>query len=308
MFAPMGVITIVLWLFLLHFVHSHDVAGTLAKACLPLITAALVISFLPMQYDYPMVHLIWSLSAILLAIVQRFKESWCSKGCPTTVWFGITLTLSFLSLSNISTLTAVVSIAGIVILHWNRMNRQTWTLLSIVGNLQALLAILRLFGNTSWYDVLNGQVLSQFEMPLLMLGVVVSLAIWDVSWSQLDQLQRELWTLALRILFVILLVVNGYMSLHIDVPIALILVTLGAAILVEFIQSVRKQRTDHLWVAVGIGAIAIGWLVALQVLTLGSGTSQILLILAAIAFLTITSGSMGIADLDMPAQLLKHLD
>ncbi len=80
-------------------------------------------------------------------------------------------------------------------------------------NLQALLAILRLFGNTSWYALLNGRELSQFEMPLLMLGVVVSLAIWDISWSRLDRLQRELWTLALRILFVILLVVNGYMSL-----------------------------------------------------------------------------------------------
>ncbi len=34
-------------------------------------------------------------------------------------------------------------------------------------------------------------------------------------WEQrLDRLQRELWTVALRILFVILLVVNGYMSLH----------------------------------------------------------------------------------------------
>ncbi len=73
----------------------------------------------------------------------------------------------------------------------------------------------------------------------------------------------------------------------------MILVTLGAAILVELAQSVRKQRTDHLWVAVGIGAIAIGWLVALQVLTLGSGTSQILLILAAIAFLTINKWIHG---------------
>jgi hypothetical protein len=311
LFTPIGVITVYTWLLILRGMYGNRIAGTIATVSLPLVTAALVISVLPMKYSHQGLLLIWALTAVANAITLRFlgyfHHDWVQSNLsardanpesinlakiretltlgPVTAWFAITLLFSFISLSDISAVTVMVSLAGLVILHWERMTEQAWTWLGVVVNLQILISVVRCCGDNTWFEVFNDRNFGRIDLPMLMLSIVVSLAIWDVRWSRLDELLRQTWTVALRMAFLPMLVVNFAVSMASHAYTELLMATLGAAMIVELVQSVRKQSNLHLWIAVGIIASAIGWLVALQVLTLGSGLSQIVLILLAITTL-----------------------
>ena len=194
-----------------------------------------------------------------------------------------------LSYFNLELSTRVAGIVGLTTIGFvlrHGTNRLETTAIAILGNIQFLLLTAYLGGMSGWMSSWSEHFFATDALFYLVPAIGASVLFFDRRWSMLDSIATKAWARLLRTAFLI----SGVTSFSIPVlenhQVIFVFAGIVIATISELCEAVRRQKEGYVWS--GIAAIALGiiWLAHCDVVAIGAGISQFVVLSIAIGTLT----------------------
>jgi hypothetical protein len=180
-------------------------------------------------------------------------------------------------------------------------------LLAIVGNIQILLLVAGMSGMHGWLLEYRSWVELQHSAIALFPAMVASVLFADRVVSKWDSVAGTLWgavnTGLALVLFAVALVGD---STGIE-SVLLIVTGLAIAAYISLSKAIHDQSKTCAWLTFGVGGLVLGWLWSQRLLVVGTGTSQVVLIVVSACFLWLSrriSGDIKFGVLASPMSML----
>lgn len=260
-------------------------------AMIPLGLSALFCTVFPNTITYSALPLLWTLPLCCMmfagewastrsATNSRLRELGLAVSIPSSSLILAIVAGCCLYLHLLTLLAIVIGVAALLSIHRQHLTASLFSLLVLL-NLQCFFLAEVLLGNRGWIFMLplsNWIASLPYMLPLIALSVVA----FDQLWQKVaDKAIRE-WTITLRSLFAIgtvacILWVNAN-----PIEMALVVISIFTITFAEFREAVRRQAIAHLWTGLGAAGLTLVFLISQDVLVIGAGMSQVVLVLAAL--------------------------
>jgi hypothetical protein len=295
LFAPLGTVAVLGWLVATKLAYKSHSVGIATAVAFPLLCSAVAISApafaVPgIAITYATLPLIWSVAAVAtrLAAFRSVPQSPLSVQSVALTWVVVSAALSLSSFELVARITAIVSLSSLAVMERHRYGKQSWTALAIAANIQILMLVAGLSGMTSWFDLLQNPNLGMRTLPALAAILAASVAVWDIRSLAFDSKLRHASQIVLRTSCAAAIVACFAITSAEASQTIMVLASLAIAATAEFIEAVRKQRTTNLWACFALTSTALVWLISQGQLHVGSGASQIIMVVASVATLLIS--------------------
>lgn len=273
-------IAVLAWLVALKVGLRNRIAGIGAAVAFPLICSSVLLTSGLLPITHSTLPLVWTLAAVAVSIVAYRSEPQEQFSIQTAslCWVLLCAVLSLSSFEFVARVTAFVALGSLAITERFRLKRQGWTTLAIAANVQVVMVVAGLSGLSSWSVIPMHPELALSVLPKVLATLAFSAIVWDVRRLQLDEELRIAFASVLRVCFVLAAILTLAIQTPGQIDIAIMLVAFAVAVVVEFVEAMRKQHVAHVWTSFAIVASALAWLIVHQQLVIGTGVSQVALI------------------------------
>ena len=277
---------------------------------LPAFCSALVISLLPGQLNYGAQLLIWSIVVCLESLVLNVIKDPVSEKCRyvCNVWAILVNVLSCMSFDPIFRAAGCCSLAVLYLSNDLRNHRQYLAPWAILANVQVLLLAAYLGG-------MNGAAISLLQLPnilvsgggLLLLAMGISLFVFELRIRNWESQLIQQWVTVLRCSIGLQVVAAFGLARQLVIEQVFIETAMALLAAAELASAIRLQSRHRVWTFLAVLAVMFAWLGAQQVIQLGIGASQIILIAVTIFFIALGNILSGHATLGFSARVFARV-
>ena len=290
-------IATVLWLIVATVITRNRTLGVATSLTSSLLLTALLIAnsiILSTQW----IIMVWCVSQMIVALVcyridgneatLRLRDCVVKAACWIQVVFAVVGCFSLLSSMRV---VSLVSLGTLAIVNKNRYSGKELSEFAILINWNLMLGVAAVAGCTGSLIPWVTPNFTFESIPLLLFTVAASVMLFDIGREKLDSKRCAIWATVLRTTLTVSLIYcfNGPV-----LPVAGIgFVTLAAILMIvaESIEAVKSNRESRVWAACGIGAVLGIFLLDQNIIALGMGVSQFVLLGLSVTALAINSFS-----------------
>lgn len=293
--TPLATTMTVVWLAAATMLLKSRVAGLLSAMMTPLLASSLVVtSGLIGHLSWTQIFVIWAATASAGSVLFSRLQSPSTEVALmiSRAWMLGTLAVSTTSFHHEHRIIPAVVLPALLLINRDTHSGLQRTILAILANIHGLLLVGGVMG-------LNGvatSLLSSSDSNVLRIyfsALTVSVFVFESLRPRLEDDLVEVWQVILRMCGGIAIVT----SLPGESPTSVMsIITIGtffAAAVFELWNAIRRQQELYIWNALVLIAGCGGWMIAERLIELGTGASQILLLVLSAITLTIAEQSRG---------------
>lgn len=279
------------WLVAAAFVFRSRAAGIAATIALPLwLTATATALGLPLTAEWcPLIWVAVEGAIFVACSMRKGQNSDQNLSAPIAMlseaWLQIVLVFSCLSFAWPLRIAGLVCLASFVFVDRKQLNKSRIGYLSIMAN--AHLLLLAAAGGGCSGVIVNCLTQNSLKViPFVFLTSATSVAVFDRMHSQLEPVLAQTWTALLRCGMVVLAIISMTGPVLPAALTAMMTAGFVIAAVSEATQAVRRQWETYVWSACGVLGFMTLFLFTHEVITLGQGKSQFVLLGISVAGLT----------------------
>ncbi len=303
------------WLLGVAYVLRNRLSGFAAAMLAPLFTTSMLVSAGVVD-SITWTLVAWAATQGLLLFATHWVGERRGRSSSNQVmqsvcqaWLLGLLLVSCVSLEFPLRIVAVIALALLGGLYAKQWHPQQFCGIAILGNINLLLLVASLAGCSG---LLVSGTMFFFEsqsIAFLFLAGCVSVLFFDRPSRRIACDEASAWAMALRF-GVLALMLGSFMETSFA-SIEVIAMLIGCAFLIaaEILAAVKQNNELRVWTACGVGVVATGFLFAQNVISIGSGASQFVLLGLSVAGLTIawfTQSRESLRILRRPMLVIGH--
>ena len=292
-----GTPVVLVWLTAISFLANDRIAAACTAMMLPLSASAMLITtgFVGHVSE---VLVVWcvvqgTVALICTEIMTRWSDSKVAETMSkiAKVWLVAGLVVGCLCLDLAARVVSLMAVSVLARCASISMNDRMKATVAIFSNVNLLWFVAWIGGCSGWF--LPGSLVTGTTqvIPLLFVAGAVSILVFDQIQRFLKRPECDLWAGLLRISMVILgacAMLEGPLD---GLSIAIMTIGFIGFFVAEIWQAIQQDQEQRVWNAVAIAAVGTGFLFLNNVLTIGSGFSQFVLLGLSLASLVMAHGS-----------------